>query len=236
MSRLVDWLKDALVWDALFGAQKVKSAGVNDTANRFSDAAITFTAPDTISCANTFAVPSWMIPGKYFRVNLTGYNAPPIPVAPDPIQPPNPATNHYVLFRVLSASVASGHLVITVDTATSSVATFGPVAGVVDGRINVVVNNPAITRVTQNGSTAYNVDNMASTGLDDGSGVDLAFADHYHPNYGSGPQGPPGPPGPPGSVWYNGSGPPSNSLGVNGDYYLNDGNGDVYQKVGGTWF
>jgi hypothetical protein len=38
-----------------------------------------------------------------------------------------------------------------------------------------------------------------------------------------------------GSVWRNGSGVPSNSLGVNGDYYLNTANGDVYLKASGTY-
>lgn len=41
--------------------------------------------------------------------------------------------------------------------------------------------------------------------------------------------------GTPGSVWRNGTGVPSNSLGVDGDYYLNDANGDVYQKSGGAY-
>lgn len=44
-----------------------------------------------------------------------------------------------------------------------------------------------------------------------------------------------GPAGTPGSVWYNASGIPSGGLGVDGDYYLNDTNGDVYQKQTGTW-
>lgn len=38
-----------------------------------------------------------------------------------------------------------------------------------------------------------------------------------------------------GSVWFNGSGVPSNVLGIDGDYYLNNINGDVYQKISGTW-
>ena len=41
--------------------------------------------------------------------------------------------------------------------------------------------------------------------------------------------------GAPGSVWYNGSGVPSSGLGVNGDYYLNNSNGDVYNKASGSW-
>src|SRR6478735_5612076 len=40
--------------------------------------------------------------------------------------------------------------------------------------------------------------------------------------------------GTPGSVWYNGSGVPSSGLGLTGDYYLNDLNGDAYQKTGPT--
>lgn len=52
---------------------------------------------------------------------------------------------------------------------------------------------------------------------------------------GSGGGGTPGPAGTPGSVWRNGSGVPSNSLGVNGDYYLDNDNGFVYSKIGGTY-
>jgi hypothetical protein len=61
-----------------------------------------------------------------------------------------------------------------------------------------------------------------------------AATKHYvdlHP----GTVGPAGPTGPAGSVWRNGTGAPSNSLGVNGDYYLNDTNGDVYLKTAGTY-
>ena len=38
-----------------------------------------------------------------------------------------------------------------------------------------------------------------------------------------------------GSVWRNGSGVPSDSLGVDGDYYLNGINGDVYKRVTGVY-
>lgn len=50
-----------------------------------------------------------------------------------------------------------------------------------------------------------------------------------------GPAGPAGAAGTPGSVWRDGAGAPSNGLGVNGDYYLNDTNGDVYLKASGTY-
>lgn len=44
-----------------------------------------------------------------------------------------------------------------------------------------------------------------------------------------------GGPGPPGSVWREGSGAPSNSLGVDGDFYLNGTSGDVYLRAGGAY-
>lgn len=50
-----------------------------------------------------------------------------------------------------------------------------------------------------------------------------------------GPAGPTGPAGPAGSVLRNGNGVPSDSIGVNGDYYLNDLNGDVYVRESGTY-
>lgn len=43
------------------------------------------------------------------------------------------------------------------------------------------------------------------------------------------------PPGLPGATWRNGAGVPSNSLGVNNDYYLNDSNSDYYKKISGTY-
>ena len=38
-----------------------------------------------------------------------------------------------------------------------------------------------------------------------------------------------------GSTWYDGTGAPSGGLGIDGDYYLNDANGDVYVKASGSW-
>ena len=55
-----------------------------------------------------------------------------------------------------------------------------------------------------------------------------------------GPQGPAGTagtagtPGAAGSVWRSGSGAPAGALGVVGDWYLNDANGDVYEKTGAS--
>lgn len=52
-----------------------------------------------------------------------------------------------------------------------------------------------------------------------------------------GPTGPQGPSGDPGqaSVWFVDTGVPDPGLGVDEDMYLDDANGDVYQKQSGTW-
>jgi len=48
-------------------------------------------------------------------------------------------------------------------------------------------------------------------------------------------KGPAGDDGAIGSVWRNGSGVPDNSVGLDGDYYLNVDNGDVYERISGTY-
>lgn len=54
-------------------------------------------------------------------------------------------------------------------------------------------------------------------------------------NGASGPQGPTGVAGTAGSVWRNGSGAPSNTLGLNGDYYLNTLTGEAYLRNLGAY-
>ena len=52
---------------------------------------------------------------------------------------------------------------------------------------------------------------------------------------GAGGGGTAGPAGDPGSVWRDGSTVPSNTLGIDGDYYLRTTNGDVYQRAVGVY-
>jgi hypothetical protein len=54
------------------------------------------------------------------------------------------------------------------------------------------------------------------------------------PGPAGGPVGPPGPPGTPGSVWRNGTGAPANSLGIDGDYYLDDTTDNVWLRSAPT--
>jgi hypothetical protein len=53
--------------------------------------------------------------------------------------------------------------------------------------------------------------------------------------YAPGVTGTPGTNGTNGAVWRDGAGVPANGLGINGDYYLNDANGDVYLKTAGAY-
>jgi microcystin-dependent protein len=54
------------------------------------------------------------------------------------------------------------------------------------------------------------------------------------PTGAQGPQGATGATGPSGGRWYSGTGAPSGALAAVGDWYLNDANGDVYEKTGAS--
>lgn len=51
----------------------------------------------------------------------------------------------------------------------------------------------------------------------------------------TGPTGATGTAGPSGGVWRSGNGVPANTLGADGDYYLNSATGQVYKKAGGAY-
>lgn len=51
-----------------------------------------------------------------------------------------------------------------------------------------------------------------------------------------GPAGPQGAAGPFGTQWYEGTGVPSNNVGVIGDIYFDINNGNIYQKTVGAIF
>jgi hypothetical protein len=84
----------------------------------------------------------------------------------------------------------------------------------------------------------------SSLGVDGDFYLNLDNGDVYNRVSGSwtlvaniqGPEGPAGTgSGTAGSVWWNGTGAPDSSLGVDGDFYLNLDNGDVYNRVSGSW-
>ena len=51
----------------------------------------------------------------------------------------------------------------------------------------------------------------------------------------SGATGATGPAGAAGSQWFNGVATPANTVGVDGDYFLNTTTGDVLRKAAGSW-
>lgn len=51
----------------------------------------------------------------------------------------------------------------------------------------------------------------------------------------TGATGATGPTGPAGATWFQGVGAPSAGLGSNGDWYINTGTSDVYNKISGSW-
>lgn len=103
-------------------------------------------------------------------------------------------------------------------------------------------NIGSITAVWRSGSGAPS----NSLGVDGDFYLDSLTGDVYEKAGGSysivaniegpaGTNGTNGTNGAPGSVWRDGTGVPSNSLGINGDYYLDDGTNFVYAKSGGVY-
>ena len=180
---LSSFIKRLVQTDTIFGSEAKKLSGINDGSVRVSDTSLHFIEPATIRMTNTVEIPSWFVPGKYFRTNLTAYEAPPPPEPPTPPVIPSTTTdNHYKLFRIQSASIVSGRVEIVVDSSADvdSIVNQIRVTGTIDGRISTLINDGRIARPAENGSTIFNVDIQESTDIDDGSGVSLKFASHYH--------------------------------------------------------
>ena len=181
---LSSFIKRLVQTDTIFGSEAKKLSGINDGSVRVSDTSLHFDPTDnTIRMTNTTEVPSWFVPGKYFRTNLTAYEVPPPPEPPTEPVSIRSSDNHYRLFRIRSAGLVNGRVEIVVDDTTDETDVMLPqirVTGTIDGRISTLVNDSRITRPAENGSTVFNVDIQESTGVDDGSGVSLKFASHYH--------------------------------------------------------
>lgn len=118
----------------------------------------------------------------------------------------------------------------------------GSVTNIGGGIVDVSATGPAGTpgTVWYSGTTAPS----GGTGIDGDYYLRTTTGDVYKKVSGSwgspienitGPTGATGSTGTPGTVWFSGAGAPSGGTGVNGDYYLNTTNGDVYKKVSGSW-
>lgn len=120
------------------------------------------------------------------------------------------------------APLAGGLLYTYAAGTTTPLATYTDSTGSVSNTNPVVLNSSGEANVWLTTGTAYKFV------LEDQFGVVQWTVDQIT----GGIQGAAGTPG---SVWRNGSGVPSNSLGIDGDYYLNDNNGDVYLRSSGAY-
>lgn len=155
MSIYSSFFKKLQVFNVLFGAKARKLSGIQDKNNRFTDT-ITFTAPDTILLS--FPVPAFLQVGTYFRVKNGG------------------GANEDQLFRIKDIS---GNTIIVDNT--TNVVSFGPAVADIDARLAVVHANSVISKLNTEGNTIFNVDNgTVTTGLNDGSGLAVLVAEHYH--------------------------------------------------------
>jgi len=152
------FIEDLIVTNAIWGALSLKMGGIHDQNNLVVDPNLTISnVSKTITL--TSAVPSFLIAGKLFRIKNGG------------------GTNQDQLFKV--SSILGNK--ITCDPIAPY---FDPQnysgSATVDGRIWVCINNETIAKESIDGGTVFNIENVVSTGLPDGSGIALNSIGHYH--------------------------------------------------------
>ena len=171
---LSSFIKQLLQTDSLFGAKAKKLAGINDSAIVMPYASADVTIVDTTSEFSITitgidpAIPSWLQPNKYFLFDL-------------PNLPESPTTR----LRVESVEQLSDGYKIFIqrgdpgnEPLPSSPENLEAIR--LDGRIFAIIKNNSIAREATNGSTMFNLDFNESDGLEDGSGVAIKYASHYH--------------------------------------------------------
>ena len=171
---LSSFIKQLLQTDSLFGAKSKKLAGINDSALEIGYPTADVTIVDTTSefslSITTIdpAIPSWLQPNKYFLFDL-------------PALPELPTTR----LRVDSVEqLSDGYKIFIQRTAPGTeplpTSFTNPVSVRLDGRIFAIIKDVFIAREATNGSTMFNLDSNISDGLEDGSGVAIKYASHYH--------------------------------------------------------
>lgn len=150
---LGQFIKKLIEANALFGTAKNKIAGIQDKFNIITDTAI-FNATDN-SLTFSGAVPTWMVENKYFRITAGG------------------GGNYENLLQV--KKIVNSSKIIVFENLL-------PFTGQVtlDGRMAIVHNDPNISRLGVDGNTIFNIDNVNSTGLPDGSAIATVSVGHYH--------------------------------------------------------
>lgn len=158
---IANFIKKLIKANALFGGRKIKTAGIPDGDNYVTDLSL-----EGVAASNKFILsstpPDWLQEGTFFRIKSGG------------------GANQDLLFRVGSIV---GNEIFNDDALAevSAVSNFGPGTATVDARIWVVVDDATICKKSlESNNTIFNVNNLDSTGLLDGSGIAENFAEHYH--------------------------------------------------------
>jgi len=151
---MVSWpnfIKRLIALDALWGSRSKKLAGINDKDKIVTESVTIDSGTRTITFISGDR-PEWLKTDKYFRIA--------------------DGANEGDLFRVESVGV---DFLVVVEPIQSDSGTL-----TLDGRMWMVHNDNAISRRGPYGGTMFNVNNMNTTGLPDGSGIAKAYATHYH--------------------------------------------------------
>lgn len=155
-----DFNKKLIKSNALFNGKKIKLSGIQDSDNFVIDATLQgFSATNKFTLSAT--LPEYMTVGSYFRISAGG------------------GANLGLLFKVLSTN-GNDIFVDDSEVGVSSVSDFGPNTGTVDFRIWVTIDDTSIAKGSDDDNTIFNLGNLLPTVFDDGSGIALNFADHYH--------------------------------------------------------
>ena len=171
---LSSFIKQLLQTDSIFGAKAKKLTGINDSAIQmgYSEADVTIvdtTSEFSIEITNINpAIPSWLQPNKYFLFDL-----PALPASPSTrlrVESVEQLSDGYKIFMQRNAPGT--------ETLPSSPENREMVR--LDGRIFAIIKNNAIAMEATNESTMFNLDSNIDDTFEDGSGVALKYAAHYH--------------------------------------------------------
>ena len=171
---LSSFIKQLLQTDSLFGAKSKKLAGINDSALEDGYPSAVVTIVDTTSefslSITTIPniIPSWLQPNKYFLFDLPAL--PELPTTRLRVDSVEQLSDGYKIFIQRNAP----------GTETLPTSFTNPVSVRLDGRIFAIIKDVFIAKEATNGSTMFNLDSNISDGLEDGSGVAIKYASHYH--------------------------------------------------------
>ncbi len=177
---LKDFIKKLIALDVIWGTKAKKISGINDKDCTLSDTNVIWNNTNkTITFSNQSILPSWCKIGTYARI----YDGNKIFVKDSldsdynniAILTENTLTNSGVLFQIINVS---GN-VITIDI-TPTNRDSGSDLVTLDARIAIAINNSNIARINNLGCTVFNLQYQSTTGLGDGSGINLVNTDHFH--------------------------------------------------------